>query len=175
MGQVSFVSDALEIKFLILYIASRLVEPVPFAILQDLSMCDDGVNYFAFADCLADLVRTGHLVLDGAGNYGITEKGRANSEICESGLAYTVRMRADRNIAIYNQKLRRNAMVTADVKVRDRGGYTLSLSLSDELENVMKLELLITKEETALQLQKKFRERGEKLYGSIMKVLFEDD
>lgn len=175
MAQVGFISGALEIKFLILYIAARLVEPVPFEILQDLAMCDDGVDYFDFADCLADLVRTEHLTLDEKGRYAITDKGRSNSEICESGLAYTVRMRAERNIAVYNQKLRRNSLVTAEISVRKSGSYTLSLSLSDELENVMKLDLLVTQEATALELQKRFREQGEKIYGRIIKALFEED
>mgnify|MGYP006869160320 CR=1 FL=1 len=30
MGRVGFIQDKLEIKFLILYVASRLIEPVPF-------------------------------------------------------------------------------------------------------------------------------------------------
>ncbi len=61
MASFGFITDKLEIKFLILYIASRLVGPVPFETLQDLSMCDGGVDYFDFAECLADLGRTEHL------------------------------------------------------------------------------------------------------------------
>ena len=64
MGQVGFITDKLEIKLLILYIASRLVGPAPFEMLQDLSMCDEGVDYFGFSECLADLLRTEHLAID---------------------------------------------------------------------------------------------------------------
>jgi len=175
MSQVSFISGALEIKFLILYIAARLVEPVPFEVLQDLAMCDYGVDFFSFASCLADLVRTGHLTLDEAERYAITEKGRTNSDICESGLAYSVRKLADRNIDVYNQKLKRASLVTAEVTPRRRGGYTLTLSLSDEQENVMKLDLLVTKEETATAMQKRFREQGERIYSKIIQAIFEEE
>ena len=175
MSQVSFISGALEIKFLILYIASRLVEPVPFEILQDLAMCDDGVDYFDFADCLADLVRTEHLTKDQQGRYGITPKGRENSEICENELAYTVRIKAEKNIAVYNQQLRRNALVTAEIKPRKTTGYTLTLSLSDEQENVMKLDLLVTKEEMALDMQRRFKAKGETIYGKIINAIFETE
>ena len=72
--EMSHISGQLEIKFLILYIASRLVGPVPFETLQDLSMCDGGVDYFDFAECLADLVRTEHLTLKDD-KYLITRKG----------------------------------------------------------------------------------------------------
>ena len=61
MSSYGFISGKLEIKFLILYIAARIVEPVPFETLQELSMCDEGVDYFGFSECLADLVRTEHL------------------------------------------------------------------------------------------------------------------
>ena len=71
---VGFISDKLEIKLLILYIADRLVEAAPFEVLQELSMCDQGVDYFAFSDCLADLVRTEHLTLKDD-KYLITRKG----------------------------------------------------------------------------------------------------
>ena len=97
MNGFGFISDKLEIKFLILYIAARVVGPVPFEVLQDLSMCDGGVDYFRFSECLADLVRTEHLTLDAAGLYAITEKGRQNSAACESSLPYTVRMQVERN------------------------------------------------------------------------------
>lgn len=80
-----FISDKLEIKFLILYIAARLSESVPFEALQELSMCDEGVDYFDFSQCMADLVRTEHLRLT-EGRYAITDKGRSNSAATEDSL-----------------------------------------------------------------------------------------
>ena len=55
---VGFIRDKLEIKFLILYIAARVSEPLPLEGMQELTMCDDGIDYFAFSECLADLVKT---------------------------------------------------------------------------------------------------------------------
>ena len=37
MGRVGFIQDKLEIKFLILYVAARLIEPVPFEAMQELT------------------------------------------------------------------------------------------------------------------------------------------
>ena len=61
MMSVGFIRDKLEIKFLILYIAARVSEPVRLAELQELTMCDDGIDYFDFAECLSDLVNTQHI------------------------------------------------------------------------------------------------------------------
>lgn len=74
-----FIHDKLEIKFLILYITARVIEPIPFDTVWDLAMCDEGVDYFDFAECLSDLVRTEHLTLSADGLYAITDKGLRNS------------------------------------------------------------------------------------------------
>ena len=90
-----FIHDKLEIKFLILYIAARVSEPLPPEGMQELTMCDDGIDYFAYAECLNDLVRTEHLRLTEDGCYAITPKGLKNSEICESSLPYSEAMARD--------------------------------------------------------------------------------
>ena len=109
--EVGFIRDKLEIKFLVLYIAARLSEPADGAAMQDLTMCDDGIDYFDYAECLNDLVKTEHLRLTEDGRYLITEKGKRNSAICESSLPYSVRQRSDRNIAAYNKAALRRAQV----------------------------------------------------------------
>ena len=118
MGRVGFIQDKLEIKFLILYVASRLIEPVPFEAMQELTMCDDGIDFFDFSECLSNLVESQHLTLSDDGLYAITEKGLHNGAICESSLPYSVRLRADKNITIFNQKLKRRAQIKSDIQPR---------------------------------------------------------
>ena len=69
---VGFIRDKLEIKFLILYIAARVSEPLPLEGMQELTMCDDGIDYFDFSECLNDLVQTEHLRLTEEGRYAIS-------------------------------------------------------------------------------------------------------
>ena len=80
---MGFIHDKLDIKFLILYLMARVAGPVDFTTLADLTFCDDGVEYFDFAESVAELVSTGHLAVEGD-LYTITDKGRRNGEICES-------------------------------------------------------------------------------------------
>ena len=62
-----FIHGKLDIKLLVLYLTSRLAGPVDFATLTDLAMCDDGVDYFVYAEAVSELVDSGH----------ITQKGQA--------------------------------------------------------------------------------------------------
>ena len=138
---VGFIRDKLEIKFLILYIAARVSEPLPLEGMQELTMCDDGIDYFAYAECLNDLVRTEHLRLTEDGCYAITPKGLKNSEICESSLPYSVRLRTDKNVAEYNRLLLRKNQVQSRVAAQENGSYLVELRLQDDVDSILHLEL----------------------------------
>lgn len=174
MAGHGFIHDKLEIKFLILYISARLIEPVPFDTMLDLTLCDDGIDYFDFSDCLADLVRTEHLSLSKDGLYAITEKGQRNSEICESNLPISVRTRSDKSLADWNRKLRRKSQVKASVTPRENGTYTVNLSLSDDMGSVMDLNVMMVREDVSKQVARRFRGSPERLYGQIVNLLLSD-
>ena len=174
MAGRGFIHDKLEIKFLILYIAARVIEPIPFDTVLDLTMCDDAIDYFDFSECLNDLVKTEHLTLSPEGLYAITDKGLRNSQICESSLPYSVRLRCDKNIAVWNRKLRRKSQVRASTEKRANGTYTVRLSLDDDMGSVMDLKLVVIREDMAKVLSERFRKDPEKLYSKIMDLLLED-
>lgn len=85
---VGFIRDKLEIKFLILYVAAGVAEPMPLSDVQALTMIDDGIDYFDFSQCLSELVKTDHLRLNEHQQYVITPKGlktaRSASPACPS-------------------------------------------------------------------------------------------
>ena len=175
MARMGFIQDKLEIKFLLLYIASRLIEPVPFEAMQELAMIDDGVDFFDFSECMNDLVTSGHLTLSEDGLYAITEKGLRNGQICESSLPYSVRLRADKNITIYNQKLKRRAQIQSDIAPRRNGTYTVTLAFNDdESQPILKMELMVPKEVMAKDLAKRFQKNPEQLYTGVLNTLFSE-
>lgn len=169
---VGFIRDKLEIKFLILYVAARISEPVSLAEMQELTMIDDGINYFAFSECLNDLVKTEHLQLTGDGLYCVTPKGLHNSEICESSLPYSVRIKADKQLESYNKALLRRNQVQGRVVPRENGTFTVKLALHDDVDSVMELDLMVATEEMARDLVSRFKANPEQLYSGILNVLY---
>ncbi|MBD9198244.1 MAG: DUF4364 family protein [Clostridiales bacterium] len=170
-----FIHDKLEIKFLILYIAARVSEPLPLEGMQELTLCDSGIDYFSFSQCLNDLVRTEHLTLSDDGLYAITPKGLRNSEICETSLPYSVRLRCDKNLSVCNRALRRKNQVKSSTEPRANGTYTVSLSLDDDMGNVMDLKLMVPREDMGKILAARFRKAPEKLYSEIIDLLLNRD
>lgn len=174
MAGRGFIHDKLEIKFLILYIAARVIEPVPFDVVLDLTMCDDAIDYFDFSECLADLVKTEHLTLSEDGLYAITDKGIRNSQICESSLPYSVRLQCDKNLAVCNRKLRRKSQVRASYEPREGGGCTVRMQLDDDTGSILDLQVMAFREDMAAMLADRFRKAPEKIYSEIMNVLLSD-
>ena len=170
-----FITDKLELKFLILYITARLIEPVTFDVILDLAMCDEGVGYFEFSECLEDLVTTEHLARSPEGLYSITDKGLRNSQICESSLAYSVRLECDKNLDRWNRKLRRKSQVRASYEKRSNGTYTVNLALDDDAGNIMDLKLIAIREDMAKMLKARFLQTPEQTYHAIMQLLLKDN
>ena len=89
MSRTGFIQNELDLKLLVLYIMARAAAPITFLQLPDLALCDAGVDYFSLTEAVNHLVETEHLAQEGD-LYSITDKGRRNSEICESSLGCAV-------------------------------------------------------------------------------------
>ena len=170
MARYGFIHDKLDIKFLILYLMARVVAPIDFPTLTDLTMCDGGVDYFEFAEAVNELVETGHLVLEDD-RYAITEKGRRDGAACESSLPYSVRMHCDENLVRVNDAIRRQAQVQADVSDNEDGTCTLHLRLDDVGTPLLQLELLTPSRPQAAAMAHRFQSDPTALYYHIVTLL----
>ena len=169
-GNFGFIHEKLEIKILILFILRRLPEPVALETLAELAMCDDGISYFDFTQCVAELVRTEHLYFRD-NMYSLTSKGMHNGEITEINLPYSVRMKSESAAAALRSELSRDAMIKTVSAVNPDGGLTVSLSLSDGLGSIMKMEMFSGNEQQAAALEKGFRKNAETIYNALLEML----
>ena len=169
MERFGFIHEKLDIKILILFILRRLPGEVDPHTLGELCQCDDGIGYFDYSDCLAELVESGHITESRTG-YTITEKGARNADAVESSLPYSVRSKALKLIAPVEEELRRAAMITARHSVREDGCF-VTLAMSDGKGNIIDLTLLCADEEQAGKIEKNFRRDAENYYHQIMELL----
>ncbi len=172
MQKFGFIHEKLDIKILILFILRRLPGVIDHDTLWDLVQCDEGVVYFYFAECLADLVDTAHID-EVDGGYRITEKGARNAETVESSLPYSVRMKAERMLAPLADKLRRDAMIVTEHFMTD-SGLTVHLAMSDGAGEIVDMRLLIASEHQAKIIETNFRRDAEKIYQKIIDMVSEE-
>lgn len=169
-----FIHDKLEIKVLALYLLSRVEEPVDFAVLTDLALCDPGVDYFRFAEAAAELCQSGHVRVEEDGRYSVTEKGLRNCVDSESTLSPVIRRRCDRRLAELNARLRRRRQVRAAVEPGGRGEFFLRLTLDDDGGNLMTLSLLTATAEEGERMAERFRSHPEQVYHKVLAALLEE-
>ena len=167
---VGFIQNELDLKLLVLYIMARVAQPVTFPQLLELALCDAGVDYFSLTQAVDHMVATGQLEKDGE-RYSITEKGKRNSEICESSLPYSVRMHCDENLVKANDALRREAQIQSFVQDREDGTCTLTLHFSDSASPLLNLSLLVPDKAMALSMADAFRENPASIYHGVISLL----
>ncbi|NLM85036.1 MAG: DUF4364 family protein [Clostridiales bacterium] len=168
-----FIHDKIEIKILILFILRRLPEPVTLDTLSALTLCDGGITYFDFTECLAELVETGHIETDGH-TYAITEKGRMNGEITENSLPYSVRVKAEEGVGQMRTELMRRSAINTSRTVRRKGGYTVHLSLSDGVSEICAIDLFAASEKQAKALENGFIKNAEKIYNGLIRLILQE-
>ena len=171
MEEHGFIREKLDIKILILYVLSNLSGRIDPETLADLCLYDGGVGYFDYIECLDELTSTVHVTKDEDG-YSITEKGRKNAEAVSNSLPYSVRSKALRLIEPVDERLRREAMITATHTV-ENNVCTVSLSMSDSQGEIISMRFICADEDQARRIRKKFRREAEKIYEKIIGVFEE--
>jgi len=172
-GNFGFIHEKLDIKILILFIMRRLPEPVTLDVLTELAMCDDGISYFDFAECVAELVTSEHLLLDEENKYSLTKKGEFSAENTEVNLPYSVRVKAEKSTSTMRTAMNRNAMIKTSHTDNPDGSCMVQLSMSDGVGDIVSIEILAANEKFALGLEKGFRNSAENIYNAIIGLILE--
>jgi len=170
MARQGFIHDSLDTKILILFILGRLDAPVDLDTLADLTLVDEGITYFDVSECVTDLIRTEHIT-ETESLLSITEKGHRNGRVTESSIPYSVRERAKQKAATLSRIQRRNARINADWKPLKAGGFSVKLTLSDGLGEILNMDLYAATESQANTMTKAFHKSAELLYGQIIETL----
>ena len=171
MEEHGFIREKLDIKILILFVLSNLSGRIDPETLGDLCLFDGGVGYFDYIECLDELSSAG-LVTGDEDGYLITEKGRINVDAVSSSLPYSVRSKALKLIEPVDERLRREAMITATHSV-ENNVCSVSLSMSDGQGEVISMRFICADEEQAVRIKKKFRKEAESIYEKIIAVFEE--
>ena len=165
--------DKLDIKILILFVLRRLPDAIPMEKLTELALSEGNAGYFEYAECLAELVDSHQI--DQTGNlYKISERGARNCDLVETSLPLTVRQKLERNLKPVADEMRRRAMITASHETTN-DACRVSLSLSDGVGEILRLQMLCSGEKQAEKLEANFRKNAERYYTEIMEVLLRDE
>jgi len=170
MARAGFIQSDMDFKLLVLYIMDHAAAPVTFLQILELALCDAGVDYFSLHQAVGHLVERKNLKLEDD-KYSITEKGRRNSAICESGLPASVRRRCDENLLHLNRIMIREQQVQGQVFSNEDGTATVHLQLSDDGGPLLELKILSPSPEAGAEMVSLYKSRPEATYHNMMQLL----
>ena len=111
MQQHGFIHDMLDVKVLILFVASKALYPLSLQKIYELCFQDDCLSYFDVSVAVPQMVESGHLEKTGEDEYVITDKGREQEEVTSDAIAYPVMQRALAAVERFNREIKRQSMV----------------------------------------------------------------
>ena len=175
MQRLGFIHDMLDVKILILFVMARVSYPVTNGEIYELCYQDDCLSYFDVCTAIPEMVKSGHLKEVEDDKFVITEKGKADGNLTEDSIAFTVKQRAENAVAKYNRQIRRSSFVKTQVIPRDSGDFSVIMALDDEVGNLMTLELVAPDQRQAVRLGKLFEKKAEMVYNLTMAELLDDE
>ena len=170
MKRLGFIHDMMDVKVLILFVTARSNYLMTNQEIYELCYQDECLSYFDVCAALPEMVESGHLEVTDE-KYTITEKGRQDGAITEDSLAFTVRQSAENAVAKFNRQIRRSSYVKTQILPREKGDYSVVMSLDDDMGNLMTMELVAPDRRQAMRLSRLFEIQAEAVYNNAMNTL----
>lgn len=162
-------TDDTQIRILLCYLV-KTAGPLTRDTLQGALLQEQLVNYFEFADALADVEKQHLVAIDEESQYSITKKGSTVADTLALDLPRTVRESAIRAVMQIQSWRHKAAMNRARVEEED-GEYTVWCAIGDLGSDVFRLQLAMPDMLTAETIKNNFTAHGSEIYSKIMDML----
>ncbi|WP_300277242.1 DUF4364 family protein [uncultured Subdoligranulum sp.] len=162
-------TDDTQIRILLCYLV-KTAGPLTRDTLQGALLQEQLVNYFEFADALADVEKQQLVTLNDEQQYTITAKGSTVADTLALDLPRTVRESAIRAVMQIQSWRHKAAMNRAHVEEED-GEYTVWCAIGDLGSDVFRLQLAMPDKLTAETIKNNFTAHGSEIYSKLMDML----
>lgn len=162
-------TDDTQIRILLCYLV-KTAGPLTRDTLQGALLQEQLVNYFEFADALADVEKQRLITVNDEDQYTITAKGSMVADTLALDLPRTVRESAIRAVMQIQSWRHKAAMNRARVEEED-GEYTVWCAIGDLGSDVFRLQLAMPDKLTAETIKNNFTAHGSEIYSKVMDML----
>jgi hypothetical protein len=173
VGELGYIRDKLDVKFLILFVMSCLDIEVTFDDVAEMAMIDNAMTYFDVSDAFYEMVESGHVEANGD-LYRITERGRQVLTGYERRLPASVRRDAQKAVMKTVARLKRNALISTSTKEVGDKNFVVTLKMSDSVGELISLDMMVVNKRLALLLEGNFKANAEVIYNEILNAVMRD-
>lgn len=169
-----FIKNNFDIKLILLYILSKIEEPVTFEELSYIAQCDENINYFLLKQSIQELLEPDNIVIL-ENCYHITQRGRDNLSTYSGKLPLSIVQQCDISLDILKEEqekrkanLLKEKYVKTELIPNPDTTYLVKLSFSDPHGTLMALNLIALNEKEAKTIAKSFYEEPSVFFHKIM-------
>ena len=163
-----------SINLMICYIVSNLNGKVTAAVITQALAEGELANHFEVTNALANLQKSGTIVADETGALSLSTETKADIDLIEKDLPYTVRERAMHlcHKIMAKETYRRENLVEI-VKTGD--AYTVMMGIGDNKTQFMRLNLFAATIDQAQMIKEKFISDPVKVYQTLIDAIFANE
>lgn len=162
-------TDDTQIRILLCYLV-KTAGPLTRDTLQGALLQEQLVNYFEFADALADVEKQQLVTVNEEEQFVITQKGSTVADTLALDLPRTVRESAIRAVMQIQSWRHKAAMNRARVE-EEEGEFTVWCAIGDLGSDVFRLQLAMPDRLTAETIKDNFTAHGSEIYSKLMDML----
>ena len=137
----------------------------------------DFMNYFDMMFALNDLCDRGQAVRkkkDAGYEYALTEAGREALRLFGSRVPRSMQALLSQ-AEEWKQRFRRESQYRRKIEKTDREDYELTLTVTEQEMDMMRLSLILPTRELAQQLSDRWTERAARVYEAVIRILSEEE
>jgi len=173
MPEQGYIRDKLDLMFLILFVLNSINEPVSFDDILEMALLDESIGYFDCSEAFYDMVERGHIEETDEG-YIISKRGKDVLLSYDNRLPSSVRRHAQRAVLKTAARLKREACISSEMVERGPNNFTSSMRLSDGVDEIMRLDMLVVNRSQASMLENNFKNHADEIYNAVLAALLKD-
>ncbi len=173
MGDKFTLTGKNEIKIFILFLLNEIDYPLDYDELGEITVYDNFVGYFDFAECFSELLSAGHLIEIKDGEtvrYTVSPTGRTVASQLQDSIMLPIREKAFKTALHLLSFKRRNAKVSCSV-TEDEGRFYVRCTITEHDRITMDTTVATDSKLRAEKMKNNFLERPEVIFKGLSALL----
>ena len=164
-----------ENKVLILYVLSKLNEPVTNDNLLQFVISVVDMNYFYFQQFLLDLLEKNYIICfsqdDGKQVYQITDIGREALSLTDDILPGIIKLKVDTSFGKEMKEIKEEEAITAEYVPIGNDNYTVTCKINENNNCIFEVSVFAGSREEAKNIVDNWKENAYRIYPEILNSL----
>jgi predicted AAA+ superfamily ATPase len=173
----SFLTEKNDIKIFILFLMQNIGTKLDFDTIAGITIYEEYVNYFDFAECFTELADAGHIVKvdeNGKTYYTISETGYLVATQLKSAIVEPIREKSIKSAFRILSLKERGMTVSASSKPDGNDRYDVNLLIKERDSEVFNLQIKVASLGQANKIKANFYDRPETMLRGIYAMLTGD-